>query len=57
MVQEGSCQEQLLKNSAPVLAEEAPGAYKNVDAVVKTSHDAGIAKLVAKVVPLAVTKG
>ncbi|WP_407412686.1 RtcB family protein, partial [Methanobrevibacter sp.] len=44
-------------NSAPVLAEEAPGAYKNVDSVVKTSHDAGIAKLVAKVVPLAVTKG
>lgn len=44
-------------NSAPVLAEEAPGAYKNVDSVVKTSHDAGIAKLVAKVTPLAVIKG
>ncbi len=44
-------------NSAPVLAEEAPGAYKNVDSVVKTSHDAGIAKLVVKVTPLAVTKG
>ena len=37
--------------------EEAPGAYKNVDSVVKTSHDAGIAKLVAKVTPLAVIKG
>ena len=44
-------------NSAPVLAEEAPGAYKNVDSVVKTSHDAGIAKLVAKVTPIAVIKG
>lgn len=44
-------------NSNPVLAEEAPGAYKNVDSVVKTSHDAGIAKLVVKVTPLAVTKG
>ena len=44
-------------NSAPVLAEEAPGAYKNVDSVVKTSHDAGIAKLVAKITPIAVIKG
>lgn len=44
-------------NSNPVLAEEAPGAYKDVDQVVRTSDTAGIAKLVAKVVPLAVTKG
>ncbi|RBQ23456.1 tRNA-splicing ligase RtcB [Candidatus Methanobinarius endosymbioticus] len=44
-------------NSAPVLAEEAPGAYKDVDQVVRTSDSTGIAKLVAKVVPLAVTKG
>lgn len=44
-------------NSAPVLAEEAPGAYKDVDQVVRTSDTTGIAKLVAKVVPLAVTKG
>jgi len=44
-------------NSMPVLAEEAPGAYKNIDEVVKTSDITGIAKLVAKVVPLAVTKG
>ena len=40
-----------------VLAEEAPQAYKNVDTVVKISDSTGIAKLVAKVVPLAVTKG
>jgi tRNA-splicing ligase RtcB len=44
-------------NSRPVLAEEAPGAYKDVDQVVRTSDVTGIAKLVAKVVPLAVTKG
>lgn len=44
-------------NSRPVLAEEAPGAYKDVDQVVRTSDSTGIAKLVAKVVPLAVTKG
>lgn len=44
-------------NSLPILAEEAPGAYKDVDQVVRTSDSTGIAKLVAKVVPLAVTKG
>ena len=44
-------------NSDPVLAEEAPAAYKDVDQVVRTSDSTGIAKLVAKVVPLAVTKG
>ncbi|OQD59743.1 tRNA-splicing ligase [Methanobrevibacter arboriphilus JCM 13429 = DSM 1125] len=44
-------------NSDPVLAEEAPAAYKDVDQVVRTSDSTGIAKIVAKVVPLAVTKG
>lgn len=48
---------QVKANSLPVLAEEAPGAYKDVDQVVRTSDSTGIAKLVAKVVPLAVTKG
>ena len=48
---------QVKANSDPVLAEEAPGAYKNVDQVVKTSDKLGIAKLVAKVSPLIVTKG
>ncbi len=43
--------------SMPVVAEEAPGAYKDVDAVVKTSHDAGISKMVGKMVPLGVAKG
>lgn len=43
--------------SKNVIAEEAPGAYKNVDSVVRVSDSTGIAKLVAKVKPLAVTKG
>lgn len=43
--------------TANVLAEEAPGAYKDVDSVVKTSDKTGIAKLVVKVIPIAVTKG
>ena len=44
-------------NSKYVLAEEAPGAYKDVDSVVRVSDSAGIAKLVAKVKPLSVCKG
>ncbi|QUH23594.1 RtcB family protein [Methanobacterium alkalithermotolerans] len=43
--------------SMPVVAEEAPGAYKDVDEVVETVHKAGISKLVAKMVPLGVAKG
>ncbi|MBR9677329.1 RtcB family protein [Candidatus Woesearchaeota archaeon] len=39
------------------IAEEAPQAYKDVDEVVKVSHEAGIGKLVAKVVPFGVIKG
>jgi tRNA-splicing ligase RtcB len=39
------------------LAEEAPAAYKDVDAVVDTVIGAGIAKRVARLVPLAVVKG
>ena len=39
------------------LAEEAPGAYKNVDRVVEVVHGAGIALKVAKLVPIAVIKG
>lgn len=39
------------------ISEEAPGAYKDVDEVVKTSHDAGIGNLVVKVRPLGVLKG
>lgn len=43
--------------SKNVIAEEAPGAYKDVDSVVRISDSTGIAKLVAKVKPLAVCKG
>jgi tRNA-splicing ligase RtcB len=39
------------------LAEEAPIAYKDVDRVVEVVHEAGIAKKVARVRPLAVIKG
>ena len=39
------------------VAEEASGAYKDVDEVVRVSHDVGIGRLVAKVVPVAVMKG
>ncbi len=39
------------------LAEEAPIAYKDVDEVVEVVHKAGIAKKVAKLVPIAVIKG
>ena len=43
--------------SMPGLAEEAPQAYKDVDAVVGTVMGAGIAKKVARLRPLAVVKG
>lgn len=43
--------------SMAVVAEEAPGAYKDVDTVVETTHKAGISKLVAKLTPLGVAKG
>jgi tRNA-splicing ligase RtcB (3'-phosphate/5'-hydroxy nucleic acid ligase) len=43
--------------SLPGLAEEAPSAYKDVDIVVETVSDAGIAKKVARLKPVAVIKG
>jgi tRNA-splicing ligase RtcB (3'-phosphate/5'-hydroxy nucleic acid ligase) len=39
------------------LVEEAPGAYKNVDSVVKVAHGAGISRMVARMVPIGVMKG
>jgi len=39
------------------LAEEAPGAYKDVSAVVETADRAGLARLVAKLEPLICVKG
>jgi tRNA-splicing ligase RtcB len=43
--------------SLPGLAEEAPSAYKDVDMVVETVSEAGIAKKVARLKPVAVIKG
>jgi tRNA-splicing ligase RtcB len=39
------------------LAEEAPTAYKDVDRVIEVVHGAGIARKVARIVPVAVVKG
>jgi len=48
---------QVRAGSMPGLAEEAPQAYKDVDRVVEVVHGAGIAKKVARIVPVAVIKG
>ncbi len=40
-----------------VLSEEVPEAYKDVHSVVKVCEDAGISKIVARLIPLAVAKG
>jgi tRNA-splicing ligase RtcB len=40
-----------------LLAEEAPGAYKNVDEVVLSVKAAGITDIVAKLMPMGVVKG
>jgi tRNA-splicing ligase RtcB len=39
------------------IAEEAPGAYKDVTAVVQAAHDAGLASKVARLAPLICIKG
>ena len=39
------------------VAEEAPGAYKDVTAVVQAAHDAGLARKVARLAPLICIKG
>lgn len=48
---------ELQSTSLKGVAEEAAAAYKDVDEVVRTSHEVGIGRLVAKVVPLGVMKG
>jgi tRNA-splicing ligase RtcB len=40
-----------------VLAEEAPDAYKDVDEVIRLTSEAGLARPVARMNPLAVIKG
>jgi tRNA-splicing ligase RtcB len=44
-------------HSSRGVAEEAPAAYKDVDAVVQAAHDAGISRKVARLVPLICIKG
>lgn len=39
------------------VAEEAPGAYNNVSAVVDAAEEAGLAKRVARLEPLVCIKG
>ena len=39
------------------VAEEAPGAYKDVNAVVDAADQAGLSKKVAKLVPMICVKG
>ena len=48
---------QIRAGSMAGLAEEAPQAYKDVDMVVETVHEAGIADKVARLKPVAVIKG
>ncbi|MGM0576700.1 MAG: RtcB family protein [Myxococcota bacterium] len=39
------------------IAEEAPGAYRDVDNVVNTAHEAGLARKVARLEPMICVKG
>jgi len=43
--------------SIKVIAEEAPGAYKDIDQVVQVSHDLGIVEKIIKLRPIGVVKG
>ena len=48
----------LIRSPSPRgIAEEAPGAYKDVSTVVKVADEAGLARLVAKLEPLICIKG
>jgi tRNA-splicing ligase RtcB len=43
--------------SMKVIAEEAPGAYKDIDEVVQVSHDLDIIEKIVRLVPIGVVKG
>ena len=43
--------------SRKAIVEEAPEAYKDVDEVVRVSHEAGIGNIVVRLIPIAVMKG
>ena len=44
-------------NTPNIISEEAPQAYKDVDEVIQLSNSAGLAKPIARMMPLAVIKG
>ena len=44
-------------NTPNIMSEEAPDAYKDVDEVIELSNSAGLAKPIARMMPLAVIKG
>jgi tRNA-splicing ligase RtcB (3'-phosphate/5'-hydroxy nucleic acid ligase) len=48
---------ELKSSSWKGVAEEASGAYKDVDEVVRVSNETGLGRVVAKVVPVGVMKG
>ena len=58
-VARGLTQKGILSRSASwkVMAEEAPEAYKDIDEVARVTQEAGISKIVARLIPLAVMKG
>jgi tRNA-splicing ligase RtcB len=43
--------------STDTVTEEAPGAYKDVDVVAEVTEMAGLAKRVARLIPVGVVKG
>ena len=47
----------LITGNRHKIKEEAPGAYKDIDEVVRIVTECGWAKTVARMVPLAVLKG
>ena len=58
VIQELAAQGVLIRSpSARGVAEEAPGAYKDVTAVVDAAEHAGLARKVAKMRPLICIKG
>jgi tRNA-splicing ligase RtcB len=47
----------LRASEGELVSEEAPGAYKNVDDVVGSVQEAGLARAVARMIPMGVAKG
>ena len=53
----GRTREDCIAEAVRGLAEEAPEAYKDVNAVVEAAEGAGLCRKVARLVPLGVVKG